>query len=83
MAVYIRFISLGTQLFIAIFFVTPVTCTNNLKFLKNVFKKQNLDVPTLQLKKFSNSSGYNCVSVRYEKNFCRKDRKSFQKQVGD
>ena len=49
----------------------------------NVFKKQNLDVPTLQLEKFSNSGRYNCVSVRYKTNFCRKDRKKFQKQVGD
>ena len=44
----------------------------------NVFKKQNLDVPTLQLEKFSNSGRYNCVSVRYKTNFCRKAKTSWR-----
>ena len=50
----------------------------------NVFKRKYLDVPTLQLEKFSNSGRYNRVSIRNETNFFfRKDRQSFKKLVGD
>ena len=41
------------------------------------------DVPTLQLEKFSKSGWYNIASIKNITNFCRKDRKIFQKQVGD
>ena len=38
------------------------------KFLMNVFKRKYLDVPTLQLEKFSNSGRYDWVSIRSQWN---------------
>ena len=74
--------SLGTQRFISVFFVTPVTCTDNLKILNEYVHKAISRCPHFATwKVFSNSGSYNWVSVRNKTSFWQKDRKSFQKQV--
>ena len=82
--VYIRFSHSVLNFLFQFFLQSQLHALITWKFLMNMLKKQYLDVPTLQLEKSLVTLAIIIEWVpQKKKKFCRKDRKSFQKQVGD
>ena len=81
--VYIRFSHSVLNFLFQFFLQSQLHALITWKFWMNMLKKQYLDVPTLQLEKSLVTLAIIIEWVPQKKKFCRKDRKSFQKQVGD
>ena len=83
--VYIRFSHSVLNFLFQFFLQSQLHALITWKFLMNMLKKQYLDVSTLQLEKSLVTLAIiiEWVPQKKKKKFCWKDRKSFQKQVGD